>query len=175
MELRRRLGRVVRGWKRIAASAKEPLMLNPGDPAPDFAAPAHDGRRIALRDLRGTKVLLWFYPKADTPGCTAEGCGFRDRIADFGQLDVAILGVSFDTPEENAAFAKKFGFPYPLLSDADRRMALAYGAADDASARTARRVSCLIDEHGKVLKHYLQVAAREHPGEVLADLADLAE
>jgi len=82
-----------------------------------------------------------------------------------------ILGASFDGPEDNAAFAKKFGFPFPLLCDTDRSLAIKYGAADDASARSARRVSCLIDEEGRVLKYYPQVAAREHVGEVLQDLA----
>lgn len=85
-----------------------------------------------------------------------------------------ILGASFDTPAENAAFAAKFGFPFPLLSDTDRSLALKYGAADDAAARSARRVSCLIDEEGRVLRYYPQVAAREHPTEVLRDLAEAA-
>jgi len=83
---------------------------------------------------------------------------------------VTILGASFDTPADNAAFAQKFSFPFPLLSDPDRSLALAYGAADDASARSAKRVSCLIDEEGRVLRYYPQVAARDHPAEVLRDL-----
>src|SRR5947208_16992395 len=82
-------------------------MLKPGDRAPDFTATAHDGRKVALKDYRGKKVLLYFYPRADTPGCTTEGIGFRDRIADFDELGTVILGASFDTPERNAAFAKK--------------------------------------------------------------------
>ena len=84
---------------------------------------------------------------------------------------MTILGASFDTPADNAAFAKKLSFPFPLLSDTDRSLAIAYGAADDASARSAKRVSCLIDEQGRVLRYYPQVAAREHPTEVLRDLA----
>jgi len=85
-----------------------------------------------------------------------------------------ILGASFDPPEDNAAFAKKFALPFPLLCDTDRSVAIKYGAADDASARSARRISCLIDEAGRVLRYYPQVAAREHVGEVLRDLADYA-
>jgi thioredoxin-dependent peroxiredoxin len=81
-----------------------------------------------------------------------------------------ILGASFDTPADNAAFAQKFGFPFPLLCDTERSLGLAYGAADDRSARTAKRVSCLIDEQGRVLRFYPQVAAREHVAEVLQDL-----
>ena len=80
---------------------------------------------------------------------------------------MTILGASFDTPADNAAFARKFSFPFPLLSDPDRSLALAYGAADD---RFAKRVSCLIDEEGRVLRYYPQVSAREHVGEVLRDL-----
>jgi len=82
-----------------------------------------------------------------------------------------ILGASFDTAEDNAAFARKFSLPFPLLCDTDKSLALAYGAADDRSARTPRRVSCLIDEQGRVLRYYAQVSAREHVGEVLQDLA----
>ena len=84
---------------------------------------------------------------------------------------MTILGASFDTPADNGAFARKFSFPFPLLSDPDRSLALAYGAADDASAQFAKRVSCLIDEEGRVLRYYPQVAAREHVAEVLGDLA----
>ena len=84
---------------------------------------------------------------------------------------MTILGASFDTPADNAAFVRKFSFPFPLLSDTDRSLALAYGAADDASAKFAKRVSCLIDEEGRVLRYYPQVSAREHVAEVLSDLA----
>ena len=84
---------------------------------------------------------------------------------------MTILGASFDTPADNAAFVRKFSFPFPLLSDTDRSLALAYGAADDASAKFAKRVSCLIDEQGRVLRYYPQVSAREHVAEVLSDLA----
>ena len=84
---------------------------------------------------------------------------------------MTILGASLDTPTDNAAFARKFSFPFPLLSDTDRSLAFAYGAADDPSAQFAKRVSCLIDEEGRVLRYYPQVSAREHVGEVLRDLA----
>ena len=84
---------------------------------------------------------------------------------------MTILGASFDTPDDNAAFARKFSFPFLLLSDPDRSLALAYGAANDASAQFAKRVSCLIDEQGRVLRYYPQVAARQHVEEVLSDLA----
>ncbi len=85
---------------------------------------------------------------------------------------MTILGASFDTPADNAAFARKLSFPFPLLSDPDRSLALAYGAAEEPSAQFAKRVSCLIDEEGRVLRYYPQVSAREHVGEVLRDLVE---
>lgn len=148
-------------------------MLKVGDPAPEFTVMTHEGTPLTLSSLRGRKVLLWFYPKADTPGCTIEGRGFCSQHADFAALNIQVLGVSFDTVEENAAFAQKFGFPYPLLCDTDRKVGMAYGACDDAKAKYASRISYLIDESGRVLKAYSQVVPREHPTEVLADVADL--
>src|SRR5947199_41389 len=109
-------------------------MLKPGDRAPDFTATAHDGRQVALKDFRGKKVLLYFYPRADTPGCTTEGIGFRDRVADSAELGTVILGACFDTPVRNPAFAKKLPFPFLLLSDTDKRLAIKYGAGADPSA-----------------------------------------
>lgn len=146
-------------------------MLQPGTSAPDFTVQTHEGTSLTLSQLQGKKVLLWFYPKADTPGCTAEGCGLRDQNQDFRSHNVEILGVSFDTVEENAAFAKKFNFPFLLLCDTDRAIGLAYGACDDAKAGYARRISYLIDENGKIQKAYDSVSPRSHPAEVLADLA----
>jgi len=90
-------------------------MLNVGDTAPRFTVKNHFGKDVSLSDFKGKKVVLWFYPKADTPGCTAEGCAFRDRVAKFNEKNTAVLGVSFDTVEENAKFAEKFGFEFPLL------------------------------------------------------------
>ncbi|HYP25983.1 MAG TPA: peroxiredoxin [Blastocatellia bacterium] len=145
-------------------------MLQVGDPAPDFTARAHTGEDVSLRDLRGKNVVLWFYPKADTPGCTAEGCGFRDRIESYSGKNVEILGVSFDTEEENRAFAEKFNFPYRLLCDTDRKVGVAYGAADDPSAQYARRITYVIDPEGRISKAVGQVNAREHPEQLLGEL-----
>ena len=144
--------------------------LKVGDQAPDFTLQTHDGKSLSLCGLRGKKVLIWFYPKADTPGCTVEGNGFCFQYQEFADRDIAVLGVSFDSVEDNAAFAKKFGFQYPLLCDTERALGLAYGACDSAKARYASRISYLIDEQGKIAKVYAQVNPREHAGEVLADL-----
>jgi thioredoxin-dependent peroxiredoxin len=145
-------------------------MLEPGTPAPDFEVQDHTGKTRRLSDFRGKNVVLWFYPKADTPGWTAEGCGFRDRIKQYEDKGVQILGASFDTVPANAAFAKKFDFNFPLLCDIERKIGLAYGAADVASAPTARRISYLIGPDGKIRKAYPKVNAAAHPEEVLKDL-----
>src|SRR6267154_2333424 len=97
-------------------------MLAVGSKAPAFRVKDHLGREVSLADLAGKNVILWFYPKADTPGCTIEGCGYRDLSGDFEKKNAVILGVSFDTIEENAAFAAKMQFPYRLLCDTGRAM-----------------------------------------------------
>lgn len=145
--------------------------LNVGDAAPDFAVTAHTGETVKLADYRGKHVVLWFYPKADTPGCTVEGKGFRDRFADLGELDAVVLGVSFDPVEELTAFAEKFEFPYLLLSDTERTIGLAYGAADSKEAQHARRISYLIAPDGTIARAYGEVSPERHPAQVLEDLA----
>jgi peroxiredoxin Q/BCP len=145
-------------------------LLSAGDIAPDFCVKSHTGEDVKLSDFRGKSVLLWFYPKADTPGCTKEGCSFRDKKAEFGKKDVEILGVSFDTIEENKAFAEKFDFNFPLLCDTKREIGLAYGACDDASAPNAKRISYLIAPDGKIKYSFGKVDALSHPQEALAML-----
>jgi peroxiredoxin Q/BCP len=145
-------------------------MLEPGVPAPDFAVPDHTGKTVRLSDYRGGRLVLWFYPRADTPGCTAEGCGFRDHFKAYAAEGVSIVGVSFDSIPDNAAFARKFAFDFPLLCDTERVLGLAYGAADDRSAQYAKRVSYLIDAEGRIQKTYPKVNAASHPDEILRDL-----
>ncbi len=147
-------------------------MLSVGDRAPDFALSAHDGRTISLRDYRGRKVLLWFYPAAGTPGCTTEGRGFRDHQCYYDEAEIQILGVSFDSVEANAAFARANDFKFPLLTDSSREIALAFGACTDRKALAAERVSFLIDENGRISRIYSQVDPRDHPARVLAELLD---
>jgi peroxiredoxin Q/BCP len=145
-------------------------MLKLGDVAPEFKVQDHTGRTHTLSEYRGKSVVLWFYPKADTPGCTAEGCGFRDQRAQYQKKNAEILGVSFDTPEENKSFAEKFGFNFPLLCDTDRKVGIAYGACDDAQAPNARRVGVIIGPDGKVKAYYPKVDARAFPQQALAEL-----
>jgi len=147
-------------------------MLTPGDPAPAFVATSHRGSTLSLSDFHGKKILLWFYPEADTPGCALEGRGFRDHQAYYDDNAIAIVGVSCDDRERNAAFAEKYGFKFPLLCDVDRKIALAYGACSDARAQHAERISFLIDEAGKILRVYDRVDPRDHPARVLAEILD---
>jgi thioredoxin-dependent peroxiredoxin len=142
-------------------------MLNVGEQAPDFDVLDHNRNRVKLSDLRGKKVVLWFYPKADTPGCTKEGCSFRDLNAEYQAKNAQILGVSFDTPEENKAFAEKFHFTFPLLCDTDRSIGLAYGATDSATAEYAKRIAYVIDEEGKIVQAHPKVDAATYPAEQL--------
>lgn len=149
-------------------------MIPVGTPAPDFEVLDHTGQKRKLSDFRGHRVLLWFYPEADTPGCTKEGCGFRDHKPEFAEKGVEILGISFDPPAKNAAFVQKFGFNFPLLCDTDRRVGLAYGACDTADAPRAKRVSYLIGADGRVEKTYgfeAKMDAAAHPEAVLRDVA----
>jgi len=145
-------------------------MLKPGDDAPDFTVMTHEGKALSLSSLRGNKILLWFYPQAGTPGCTTEGCSLRDNYNYYQENNIVVLGVSFDPVEDNAAFARKFDFPFALLCDTDRKVALAYGACDNPKAAYAERISYLIDEQGRILRVYPQVDPRVHAAEVLADL-----
>jgi peroxiredoxin Q/BCP len=159
--------------KLLGGSPAAPKMLDPGTPAPDFRVQTHDGRTISLADLRGSKVVLWFYPKADTPGCTVEGKGLCTQQAAFDSLGAVILGVSFDAAPANKAFAEKFGFQYPLLCDTDRRIGMAYGACDSPSAGHARRISYVIDESGTIRHALANVDPATHADEVLGLLRNL--
>lgn len=125
-------------------------LLAPGTVAPPFEVRDHEGRTVRLSDFAGRRVVLWFYPKADTPGCTLEGCGFRDRIRAYEAAGAAVLGISFDTQAENKAFAEKFGYTFPLLCDTDRKVGLAYGACASAKERFAARVTYVIGTDGRI-------------------------
>jgi peroxiredoxin Q/BCP len=148
-------------------------MLRVGDPAPDFELDDHEGQQLRLSSLAGTRVLLWFYPKADTPGCTKEGCAFRDAYQAFDEADVEVLGISFDSAEDNKRFAERYGFRFRLLSDVDRAVGLAYGAADSEDAGYAKRMSFLIGPSGEIEHVWDQVDPQTHPQEVLDRLRQM--
>ena len=142
-------------------------MLRAGDPAPDFELDDHEGRHVRLSDLAGKRVLLWFYPKADTPGCTKEGCAFQDVHQALADAGVQVLGISFDSSQDNKRFADRHGFSFQLLSDLDRSVGVAYGAADSEDAGYAKRMSFLIGTNGEVEHVWDQVDPQSHPEEVL--------
>src|SRR6266446_6506523 len=127
-------------------------LLARGDAFPAWTLSDQTGATVSSRDLAGKTYLLWFYPKAMTPGCTAEGDALRDQFAAFQARGVEILGVSFDTPSDNATFVRQQGFPFRLLSDTDRSLATSVGAASDPSQPVARRISYLVGPDGKVVK-----------------------
>jgi peroxiredoxin Q/BCP len=148
------------------------MALKPGDAVPDIELTTHDGKKLSLRDLRGRKALVWFFPEADTPGWTIEGRGFRDQLDLFSQHGIAVLGASFNDVEQNAAFAGKFNFGFPLICDVDRSLGMAFGACKSPKDRYAQRISVLIDEAGKVVRVYDKVNPRDHAAQVLADVVD---
>jgi peroxiredoxin Q/BCP len=129
--------------------------LRPGGEAPDFALTDQHGATVRLSDLRGRKVLVYFYPQADTPGCTTQSCDLRDHRQDLRGLGVDVIGISPDKPEEQAAFDRKYSLGFPLLADADHAVAEAWGTWRERTAygKTSmgiRRSSFLIDEHGRI-------------------------
>jgi len=136
---------------------------------PNWNLVDHNWQKVSSRDLAGKKYLLWFFPKAMTPGCTAEGDGLRDRFAELQKAGVEVLGVSFDPPRNNARFVQQQGFPFRLLSDTDRTLSMAVGAADSPQQPVARRISYLIGADSKVLRVYGTVDPRSHAAEVLRD------
>ncbi len=137
-------------------------MLEVGTEAPDFLVNDHNGNRVTLADQRGKKVILWFYPKADTPGCTMEGQGFRDEYEKFKSNNTVIFGVSLDNESDNKAFAEKFNFPYPLLCDVGREISMAYHAIQSKDEGYAARITYVIDENGKIVEAIDQVNTKSH-------------
>ena len=145
-----------------------------GDAAPEFELPDQDGQLHSLEDYRDRWVVLYFYPKDETPGCTTEACEFRDNIFAFRDLNAQILGVSLDDVESHKAFAENHGLPFPLLADVDGVAATAYGVKTRMlGMEIAKRQTFVIGPDGKIAKHYEKVDPSEHSKQVLADLAEL--
>ena len=151
-------------------------MIEPGQPAPDFTLPDQDGNPVALSQLRGRTVVLYFYPKADTPGCTAQACGVRDHASDYEAADAVVLGVSRDPVARLRAFADKHALEFPLLSDEDHAVAEAYGVWVEKSMYGRRffgneRTTFVIDAEGVVREVLRKVKPARHDELVLAALA----
>jgi peroxiredoxin Q/BCP len=142
-----------------------------GRPAPEFELPDQSGQLHSLEDYRDRWVVLYFYPKDQTPGCTTEACEFRDNIFAFRDLNAQILGVSLDDVESHKKFADKYELPFPLLADPEGTTADAYGVKTRMfGMKVARRQTFLIDPDGNIAKHYESVKPATHSAEVLADL-----
>lgn len=145
-----------------------------GSPAPEFELADQDGQLHSLEDYRNQWVVLYFYPKDGTPGCTTEACEFRDNIFAFRDLNAQILGVSLDDVESHKAFSKKHGLPFPLLADPDGETSTAYGVKTRMFGMTvAKRQTFIIAPDGTVAKHYVTVKPDEHSAQVLQDLKEL--
>jgi peroxiredoxin Q/BCP len=148
-------------------------MLDSGAKFPQFSLTAHDGSTVASADLAGGPYLVYFYPKADTPGCTKQACAFRDSWAEVQAAGLKVFGVSYDSPKTNAAFAEKYNLQFLLLSDVDRKLAAAVGA-ERALLPVPKRISYLVGADGRVIKAYPDVSPAKHAAEVLADLKRLS-
>ena len=151
------------------------MELKEGDKAPDFSLPASTGEAISLADLAGKKVVVYFYPKDNTPGCTTEACDFRDVRGELEAAGAVVLGVSADSLKSHANFVDRNGLNFPLLSDADKTMAESYGAWGEKRnyGRTymgMKRMTFLIDEQGAIEKIWPQVRVKGHADAVLAQV-----
>jgi peroxiredoxin Q/BCP len=141
-------------------------VLQAGSPAPDFTLPDQAGKDYTLSQFKGEKnVVLYFYPKDDTPGCTKEACGFRDLSSVFDSLGTAILGVSVDDTDSHSRFAREYNLDFPLLSDTDKEVSRKYDAL--SSYGVSKRHTYVIDRQGIVRKIYTEVDVSRHPEEVV--------
>lgn len=155
-------------------------MLDPGTEAPEFTLPDHVDREVSLSEFEGRRVVLYFYPRADTPGCTTEACGFRDAYDEFQERDVAILGVSDDPVDDLTAFARKHDLPFSLLSDEDGSVSAAYDSYGEKNVfgntvEGVFRNTYLIGPDGEIERVYEGVSPEEHAEELLADIDELAD
>ncbi len=147
-------------------------MLKEGDAAPDFTVKDENGEDVKLSDFRGQKVVLYFYPKDDTPGCTKEACSFRDNFSTLTGENIKILGISADNERSHQKFIAKFDLPFTLLADTDHAVADAYGSYGEKqfmgkTYNGVLRKTFLIDEGGKIKKIFDKVKVEEHADEVL--------
>jgi peroxiredoxin Q/BCP len=156
----------------LAAFASEHIAV--GQSAPGFELSDQNGQLHSLEDYRDQWVVLYFYPKDQTPGCTTEACEFRDNIFAFREINAQILGVSLDDAESHQKFSDKYDLPFPLLADIEGKAADAYGVKTKMLGMTiAKRQTFLIDPDGKLAKHYEKVKPSTHSLQVLADLKEL--
>ena len=148
--------------------------ISTGQVAPNFNLQDQNGEWHTLDNYKGKWVVLFFYPKDQTPGCTTEACNFRDNIFEFKKLNAQILGVSVDDVESHQAFSEKYSLPYPILADVNKECATEYGVLGKFMMMTiAKRQSFLINPEGSIVKHYKKVDPDTHTKEVIVDLKQL--
>lgn len=177
MKLRRRvLNQLLLGGAVFGVSAAHAATLQVGQAAPDFVLPDQDGKTRQLADWRGKWLVLYFYPKNDTPGCTTEACNFRDDWLLLQELGAAVVGLSVDTSASHAAFAQKYKLPFPLLADAKGEVAARYGALSDWLVyKFAKRQTFIVDPQGRIARIYRSVDSDKHSAEIVADLRQLRQ
>ncbi len=152
------------------------MSIEEGKAAPAFTLPDTQGNKIALKDLKGKEVIIYFYPRDNTPGCTKEACSFRDLWGEIESLDVVVLGVSPDSSTSHEKFTKQFNLPFTLLSDPDKKVMTKYGAYGEKVMYGKKTMGVIrstvwIGKDGKVRKHWKRVAkAEDHPGKVLEEI-----
>ena len=150
----------------LASGAQGALQV--GDAAPDFKLEDQDGKLHSLKDYAGQKVVVYFYPKDDTPGCTSEACSIRDDYGLFEKHEIMVFGISYDDAESHRKFREKHDLPFTLLSDSDKSVSAAY---DSKGMMFAKRKTFLINEQGKLIKIYENVDVSTHGADILADFA----
>jgi peroxiredoxin Q/BCP len=156
------------------------ILMKVNDKAPDFTLQDENGKEIALKDLRGKTVVLYFYPRADTPGCTIEACEFRDSYRKMQKTDAVLLGISPDTPKAQKKFQDKFSLPFTLLADADKKVAEAFGVMKEKNMYGKKvwgvaRTTFIIGPDGKIQHIFEKVKPEGHAEEVLAYLKESAK
>ena len=151
------------------------IKLKKGNKAPDFKLPDQDGKMHKLSDYKGKWVLLYFYPKDNTPGCTVEACSMRDNMSNFEEMKTVVLGVSVDSVQSHDKFSKKYKLPFPILSDSGKKVVQLYGVWQKKKLYGREymgtiRTSFLIDPKGKISKVYGSVQPKDHTNKVLLDI-----
>jgi peroxiredoxin Q/BCP len=157
-----------------AAAESPALAVEEGQPAPDFTLPDQDGKPVTLSEQRGKWVVLYFYPKDDTPGCTKEACSFRDNLTAIQQLDARILGISVDSVDSHKKFAEKFKLNFPILADDRQQVTARYGVLTNyMGMEVARRSTVIIDPQGIIRKIFPSVKPEDHALEIHRALVEL--
>lgn len=159
----------------MTTESNNQIRLSEGEPAPDFTLTNEKGEKVSLSDFRGRKVIVYFYPKADTPGCTTEACDFRDNLSELNNQNIDVVGISPDKIEALAKFRDKYELTFPLLSDEDKSVMTAYGAFGEKKnygkvVQGVIRSTFVVDEEGKIQLAKYNVKATGHVARIIKEL-----